>query len=407
MKRSGLRTASGMLAALPLCAFLLFASCSSSERAARSEGDSPLGTAEEPADAITVDGAGTGRSDIVTGPNDAVEYRKVGLTVGERLKQIDSLIQVVPADSLGILMAEYERLLDSAMGGSVSAASPESPSDEPKARETAPNYPRSTPRSSINTSAERVLVQSDHDTRSDAVIDPAEHAGVRDSEPEPYRGSTTPSSSTPAASTVIPSRSAPAQADAPTISRTPPARSGTSTSVSGETGTQAGASKPAAQTGKSTGKGKKKRKGGRRRAVVESTPAPAPPSTPEPKSTRSNSLNENYTEGLAHFRAGRYAQAIEDLKPVANSSGSSFRTVAKYYYALSLERTGSLSQAASQFRSLSGGSGAIADKAWLGYCRVLNAQGKRGEAKKELLRLIKQRPQSSQIANARQLLQKL
>lgn len=414
MKRSGLRTlctSPALRATLSFCALLLFASCNSSQETTYTEADSPLAagsdsTLSESELTAEPDSPAVGRIDIVTGPASGNSNREVGLTVGERLKKLDLLMQTAPPDSLGLLMAEYERLLDSAMGGPAASAPPatEYPSSStPIAAEpeyNTPTTPRSTPRSSINGNGDnRTLVQSDNEAARQ--FDPTTYGGARESELEHYREN----------------RSAQSQ---PTESTQSAANgNGSASSLSGQSSSTGTGSRPTSSTTSRTsggtgakGKGKKEsgskkgKKGKKNRAASTPAVAETPSSSPEPKANKSSSLNENYTEGLAHFRAGRYKQAITSLKPVANSSGS-YRTTAKYYYALSLERTGSLAQAASHFRSLSKGSGAIADKGWLGYCRVLSAQGKKSEAKKELLRLIKQRPGSSQIASAKQMLQKL
>lgn len=429
MKRSALRTSPALRLGLSLCALLLFASCNASEQTVYSDADSPLGSASDSSRSesfVPPDSSGDIRGgDVVTGPSSSSAAREVGLTVGERLKRLDMLMQTAPPDSLGILMAEYERLLDSAMGGpaaSEQTAAQSAPTSGPAEEQTAsaaPSYPRSTPRSSIGNGGDnRTLVQSDVRAGKDSSFDPSKFGGVRQSELEYYRENApaqqqTPTTAAPrnagTTSTTPSGESRSTTTTAKPSTSSTPSSSVASTSGSSDSRTASGGRVQSSQSSKAKGKGKKAKKEKRDRAA--STPstvavAPSSSSSSEPKPSRSSSLSENYTEGLAHFRAGRYRQAIENLKPVANSSGS-YRIIAKYYYALSLERTGSLSQAAGQFRSLSKGSGAIADKGWLGYCRVLSAQGKKNEAKKELLRLIKQRPGSSQIASAKQMLQKL
>lgn len=433
MKRSALRTSSALRLGLALCALLLFASCNASEEAVYADADSPLGSASDSSrsgssaspDSSGIDRADIRGGDVVTGPSPSSTPREVGLTVGERLKRLDMLMQTAPPDSLGLLMAEYERLLDSAMGGPAASeptAAQSAPTSGPAGEQTAsaaPSYPRSTPRSSIaNGGDNRTLVQSDVRAGKDSSFDPSRFGGVRQSELEYYRENVPAQQQTP--TTAAPRNAGTASASPSGESRStaaekPAASSTTSSSAASTAGgsdsrAASGSRVQSSQASKAKGKGKKKKKEKRSRSASNpSTVAAAPSSSTstESKPNRSASLSENYTEGLAHFRAGRYRQAIENLKPVANSPGSSYRTIARYYYALSLERTGSLAQAAGQFRSLSKGSGTIADKGWLGYCRVLSAQGKKGEAKKELLRLIKQRPGSSQIAGAKQMLQQL
>ena len=125
MKRSALRTSPALRLGLSLCALLLFASCNASEQTVYSDADSPLGSASDSSRSesfASPDSSGGDRADIrggdvVTGPSPSSAQREVGLTVGERLKRLDMQMQTAPPDSLGILMAEYERLLDSAMGG--------------------------------------------------------------------------------------------------------------------------------------------------------------------------------------------------------------------------------------------------------------------------------------------------
>ena len=94
---------------------VLVGSCSSppTTRPAITDRDS-LGTAEELDSTSTI-------SEIVTGPETAppdsvnLQPPTVTLTIGERLKQLDSLMTIAPTDSLSVLMEEYDRLLDSTL----------------------------------------------------------------------------------------------------------------------------------------------------------------------------------------------------------------------------------------------------------------------------------------------------
>lgn len=391
-----LRTAAGAT----LCALLL-ASCNASDSAVAQ--DTPLASGDSlsspaTAEEETADSATPVINEIVTGPTER-DNAEMGLTVGEQLKHLDSLMRVVPPDSLEILMAEYDRLLDSVMTAQnmtdeeqaaalmAAESSPEErtdivetvieePADE-EAPEEEPYYVRSTPRSQAQTSTSRTLVQSD--SRAEDSRDPAEFKGVRESELTYYQQNTVTTPAKPVETT----QQATQGSRVVNITPTPSAQRSSSRTSNGQ----------AART--------------RTRSRVQSRSASRPSSGTRSSRPASRSLDENYTEGLASFRAGKYTQAISELKPVVNASRSSYNTTARYYYALSLERTGSLKQAASNFRTLMRGSGSLADKSWLGYARVLSRQGKKSQAKKELLRLIQERPSSGQVANARKLLQQM
>ena len=382
------------------CCALLLASCNASDSAVAQ--DTPLASGDSlsspaPTEQDETDSAAPVINEIVTGPTER-DNAEMGLTVGEQLKHLDSLMRVVPPDSLEILMAEYDRLLDSVMvaqnmteeeqAAALLAAedSPEQPADvvsEEPADEDVPdteqNYVRSTPRSQTQASTSRTLVQSD--SKADNSRNPATFQGVRESELTYYQQNTITTTNS---------------AETPKQAATQGSRV---VNISPETSSSANRRSSRNSAGRSTRV--QQRRHTRSRNATRSTSAS--------RSSRpaSRSLNENYTEGLASFRAGKYSQAIDELKPVVNAPRSSYSTTARYYYALSLERTGSLGQAASNFRNLMKGSGSLADKAWLGYARVLSRQGKKSQAKKELLRMIKERPSSGQIANARQLLQQL
>ena len=112
----------------------------------------------------------------------------------------------------------------------------------------------------------------------------------------------------------------------------------------------------------------------------------------------------NIVEGIAAERAGKYSEATKRLGAV---KGGPKTPQARFSYALSLERTGELSRAASEYLALSSGGGALGHKAYIGYCRVLSMLGQRGRARELVQRFIRQNPASGQVASARRLLQTL
>ncbi|MCB0711359.1 MAG: hypothetical protein KDD67_03425 [Ignavibacteriae bacterium] len=395
-------------------------SCNSSDIATRNESGMASSPLSDSSDSFTpADSAEFAIVDVVTGPETAPT--PVGLTLGEQLKQLDERMKVAPADSLEILMIEYDRLLDSAITGKTSPepvstptstetvavnatapvektetpteieeedpyssfetitsdeASPvETSTDEASPVETSTetpstttptedrNYAVSTPRTEVVAEqSNQVLVQSTFESEYESsTFDPSKYRGARASELKYYN-------ETKSATTN---------------------RSGTTTTLSK--------------------KGKSSRPTSRSKTTATpSTTAITPKSSRSraPERSPSETLDEKYSNGLTFFRAGSYSKAIVNLQPVVSSS-KSYRNTARFYYGLALERTGALSQAASQFRKLKGGSGSLADKAWIAYARTLQRQGQSGQAKKELLSFIKARPNSGQIGSARELLQKL
>ena len=399
---------------LLLCCTVLLISCNTTDIATRSDDGANQSDTTGIVDAT--DTNNLHEFEIVTGPVNPP--KPVGLTLGERLKKLDSLMRVAPTDSLEILMTEYERLLDSAMTGkdptpttpvdevavkelvseipetvqpttesnqsdsssiateiptteadkenltSLVAVEKETLTEEPKVEEIEKtrSYAYSTPRSQItNNNSSETLVQSNYQSDYDnSEFDPSKYNGVRDSELTYYREEKKKKNQT-------------------STTQNPSKRKKKGTAKARSNRTSSGSSKP-----KTT----------------------SSPSSTNPRRSKTSSLDKKYAEGLAYFRAGSYSKAITELKPVASSS-KSYKNTARYYYGLALERTGQLSQAASQYRKLKSSSGSLSDKAWVAYARVLKAQGKTSTAKSELLRFIKARPRSSQIASARELLQRL
>ena len=109
--------------------------------------------------------------------------------------------------------------------------------------------------------------------------------------------------------------------------------------------------------------------------------------------------------GIAAARAGKYADAVLKLAPLV-SSGSADAD-ARYYYALSLEKTGQQSRAAEEYMRVSRGSGSLAERAYLDYCRMLAATGSRDRARQLLTQYIRRKGDSGQVVAARRLLQTL
>lgn len=398
------------------CCAVLLASCNASDATVMQ--DTPLASGEDSLATFRseTDSGEYQRTEIVTGPTENAE---MGLTVGEQLKRLDSLMRIVPPDSLEVLMAEYDRLLDSVMlaqrisqeennPNQERSSTPETPAiAEVSTQPTEQNYIRSTPRSQVTNADPTTLVQSR--TNTNQSFEPSEYNGIRESEINYYQQEKE-SAAEPTQNRTTNQTAAPTPAATPRTNTT----STTAANVESNTATTPTVTNLNSTEGKSaprrtTNTTRKRYSASNRRTSTAPSTSNSQSRTRSRRSSgsSSSSLDENYTEGLASFRAGNYSDAITNLKPVANSSSSSYRTIARYYYALSLERTGSLSQAASSFRTTMKGSGDIADKSWVGYARVLAKQGKKNQAKKEILRLIEQRPASSQIANARKLLQEL
>jgi TolA-binding protein len=112
--------------------------------------------------------------------------------------------------------------------------------------------------------------------------------------------------------------------------------------------------------------------------------------------------------GIAATQAGRYTDAIKELGPALGSAGNSARSAhARYSYALSLEKTGQLSRAADQYLRLSRNGGAMGQKAYVAYCRLLARLGQRDRAKRLVLQFIQRNPDSTSVVTARRLLQAL
>ncbi len=109
-------------------------------------------------------------------------------------------------------------------------------------------------------------------------------------------------------------------------------------------------------------------------------------------------------EGMVAARAGRYAEAVEKFSGVSSVDRTD---EADFYYALSLERTGELQAAASEYRTLSRGSSELAHRSVVAYARVLSQMGQTSRAKKTLWQFINANPNSPMVPSARELLQQI
>ena len=392
---------------------------------------------------------------------------RAGLTVGERLKRLDSLMLVVDSDSLQYLMAEYEELLDSALN--VRYGEPPTPS---YARNRGPATPRSNAPEGVQPDtprpeADRVVPQTPPSAVAEAETpDPASdrpvvevRADVRPTENVPSSAPAAPQPSSEeiaveTASTVVTESVDPAplrqrsndgyvrstprssmrsnnsqSGTQPTGTTTSPAPSTTSRSTSSARSTSASrrsnsgqevAGPPQSADRSETSDVRRERSQLRRHRRMH-----APGRSGEARATggrnagrrsgagqrgavrtERSSLERRYTEGLAKFRAGRYREAIELLRPVAQS-GLSFRTTARYYLAVALERSGNVAGALRNYRALKGTSGSIGEKAWLGVARLLARSGETAAARRELQQFSRSRSGSPYSAEAKRMLRSL
>ena len=413
-------------------------------------------------------------TDSVAAPSSPSDEALAGLTVGERLKRLDSLMLVVPTDSLETLMVEYEELLDSAL--SVRYGEPPTPS-------YARNRHSSTPRSNARGTNDPASTQSDADRvastspRSPAPV--AERSSVATESPTP---SAAPASTTSTPETPLVRTNDEASRAATTTTRTPEVTAlaeGTRTNVDGDradpplrqrsndgytrstprsslrsnntlSGTQPEGSASSSTTNRPTRSqsstpSRRSNAGSvatsETRGVEESGTRVVQPRERRHRTerevrrnrgdrqsgassgrrmgrrggahrgssrvrTEKGSVERRYTEGLAKFRAGDYRQAIELLRPVAASS-SGFRNTARYYLAVSLERTGNVAGALRNFRALKGASGSIGEKSWLAVARLLAKSGDTARARRELQQFTSARSGSSYVAEADRMLRRM
>jgi TolA-binding protein len=142
-----------------------------------------------------------------------------------------------------------------------------------------------------------------------------------------------------------------------------------------------------------------------RRSASASEPAAATPETPA--EVTSNDRDRKFINGIAASRAGHYAEAASELPEVVASPPAGKKVLSQYSYAQSLEKTGNLTKAADQYLKASKGSEDLSDKSYLSYCRVLARSGERDRARKLLAQFIAEHPKSSEVVTARRLLQTL
>jgi TolA-binding protein len=128
----------------------------------------------------------------------------------------------------------------------------------------------------------------------------------------------------------------------------------------------------------------------------------------KPAVTDARRAEQSYVDGTAAARAGQYAEAAKDLEVAVKSPAIGARKQsATMAYALSLEKTGRLSEAADQYLTLSRSGGEAGHKAYVAYCRILGRLGQRERARRLVLQFLKEHPDSSQVVDARLLLQTL
>ena len=128
---------------------------------------------------------------------------------------------------------------------------------------------------------------------------------------------------------------------------------------------------------------------------------------PRVSSTGPASTDRAYIDGVAAARAGKYDEAIGKLAGVLNSGTPQQRNRARYYYGRSLEGAGRLKEAADQYARVAGGNDALAHAALVDQCRILGRLGQSERARTMILNFLRRHPDSSQVAEARQLLQTL
>jgi hypothetical protein len=344
-----------------------------------------------------------------------------GETLGEKLGRLDAQMKTAPADSLDILKAEYQRLVAEAAGpGADTAALNARPEREPALEQEQvatgdPAPETSTPLASMPPG----------DTTGKRSSDPLSPTGPDGSVTSTPRRSpaTGPASGLPDDSGTLPpqgftstprrfdstrSWQAETSADLDPLEfrglresekRTipgyrPPAR------VRSASSTRPGvASAPRTVAPKRTGTPRTLASSDRGRSA-----AGAPTSRQSAARQQLRSSERDVVEGIAAQRAGKYPEATRRL---AKARANVRTPEARYSYAVSLEKTGNLGQAAGEYLSLSGSGGSLSHKAYISYCRVLSRQGQRGRARELVQRFIRQNPDSSQVGSARRLLQTL
>jgi TolA-binding protein len=254
--------------------------------------------------------------------------------------------------------------------------------DDELANESTPSQPlgyiKSQPRSMISNPVSSTLVQSDYlnaDTTKSRQFDPSEYRGIRKSEIERYERK---SADRPKTSTVRKKRTTATRRS--TSTRANSARVRKSPSVTGKSERHYGSFETPSTTF-------------RKRTQMTTT-------------QKGSAHDRAFTDGLALVRAGRYAEAVAPLSEAVKGSRF-YRSTAHYYLAISYANSGNTTSAAPILNALKGGSGPLADKAWIAYARLLGVSGRRDLARTELVRFLRTRPSSTLSAEGRAALQQI
>lgn len=429
-----------LLAGLLLSVAAALSSCNRSHDAVRT--NSPdVDTAATVVDAELADSTSeivTGPvTDTTSGPNASID---AGPTIGERLKRLDSLMTVAPSDSLAVLMERYEALLDSA----VSARSPESPTRDVSTA-TAPEESTPDPTAAESTRAEDEIesvartrpdslerTATDDPPRTEPVAPVSDPVSTIDADDVDWRsnvdggrrsvpysmreklGNVTETSTTPPADqpierqpTITPEPSSTPQLAEQITTRTPPRPQFDPREYRGARpaeirhyersigiGVDDDSHSPSARSARTTSES----------TVSSIRPNRVDGADSEPITRRTPAAR--FTRGLAHFRAGRYSHAVDELESVTRSS-SRFSTQARYYLGLSYERLGQLGMAVTQLRQVKGVRGSLGDRAWIAEARIEARRGNRNAARQSLLLFTSNRPTSRYLPRALRMLQQI
>jgi TolA-binding protein len=288
-----------------------------------------------------------------------------GTRIGERLGQLDARMRTAPPDSLPMLEAEYARLLAERAGAPASvqtggAATTESDTSSGATLDT------------IAIAIDAVPAETRREPLPEgepvATGDPAKlFKGLRPNE----------------------------IATIPGYERTVRA----STSARREN-----ARKSSSRTAARKGRG---RSGGDDARLAASQKPATVVRTPSGRAAQINSRGERkgLVAGITAARAGKYADAVAKLEPAVKSGKAGAE--AGYYYALSLEKTGQTARAAEHYLRASRSGGALGQRSYLEYCRLLARTGERTKARQLLTQFLRRNPDSTQAVSARRLLQTL
>jgi len=329
-----------------------------------------------------------------------------GMTLGERLGQLDALMRTAPADSLPILRDEYDRLLAERTGepGFVRTGGPST--QEAAADTTLSITVEQIPTSSDDAAGDDIdETATARPRRTDELVTSDFHRDQIDSVGAAPRRAAPTSATTPAVAD--PSRTfkglRPSEiATIPgheraskTSSRRNDARRTTARTAASRASTARTAAARAARRDRSE----------TRTASAASTRASEVAPSKGAAAINGRGERKALVEGIAAARAGRYADAVTKLEPAvrAGRAGSD----GNYYYALALEKSGQVDRAASQYLRASRAGGPLAQRSYLEYCRLLARSGDRRKARELLTQFLRRNPDSTQAVAARRLLQTL